>query len=94
MAKQLQPTIPVPASFVHRIAAVGRLLTILADDLQVHHSGALVQRKPRNVPKDQEWYWSKQWQEWERQADEELARGEFKEFDSVEELIADLHSHT
>jgi hypothetical protein len=34
------------------------------------------QRKPENVPKGQEWYWSKQWQEWERQADEELARGE------------------
>ena len=93
MAKQSQPTIPVPVSFVHRIAAIGRLLVGLADDLQAHRSGVVVRRKPKNVPKDQEWYWTKQWQKWERQADEELARGEFKEFDSVEELIADLHSH-
>ena len=35
----------------------------LADDLREYRSGALVQRKPKNVPKDQEWYWSKQWQE-------------------------------
>jgi hypothetical protein len=93
MAKQSQSTISIPASFVHRIAAMGRLLVSLADDLQAHRSGVVVRRKPKNVPKDQEWYWSKQWQKWERQADEEMARGEFKEFDSVEELIADLHSH-
>jgi hypothetical protein len=93
MAKQSQPTISIPISIVDRIAAMGRLLASLADDLQTYRSGTLVRRKPKNVPKDQEWYWSKQWQKWERQADEELARGEFKEFDSVEELIADLHSH-
>jgi len=34
------------------------------------------QRKPKHVPQDQEWYWSKQRQQWERRADEELARGE------------------
>ena len=93
MAKQSRTTISIPVSFVDRVAAMGRLLVSLANDLQGHCSGTLVQRKPKNVPKDQEWYWSKQWQEWEQQADEELARGECKEFDSVEGLIADLHSH-
>jgi len=53
-----------------------RLLVSLADDLQAYRFGSLVQRKPKNVPKGQEWYRSKQWQQWERQADEELARGE------------------
>ena len=93
MAKQSQSTFSVPVSFVERVAAMGRLLVRLANDLQACRFGALVQRKPKNVPRDQEWYWSKQWQEWEQQADEELARGECKEFDSVEDLIADLHSH-
>ena len=83
----------MPISFVHRIAALGRMLVGIADDLQAYRSGASVQRKPKDVPKDQEWFWTEEWQEWERQADEELARGEFKEFDSVEDLIADLHSH-
>jgi hypothetical protein len=90
MAKQSQPTIPVPVSFVHRIAAIGRLLVGLADDLQAHRSGVVVRRKPKNVPKDQGWYWSKQWQEWEGQADEDIAAGRVKKFGSVDDLIADL----
>ena len=84
MAKQSRTTISIPVSFVDRVAAMGRLLVSLANDLQGYGSGS-AQRKPKNVRKDQEWYWSKQWQEWERQADEELARGEFKGFDSVED---------
>jgi len=92
MAKQSQPTISVPVSLVDRIAAMGRLLVSLADDLRACRSGALAQRKPKNVPKDQEWYWSKQWQEWERQVDEDIAAGRVKKFGSIDDLIADLHS--
>jgi AbrB family looped-hinge helix DNA binding protein len=28
------------------------------------------------VPKDQEWFWSKEWQEMEKEADEAIAKGE------------------
>ena len=32
---------------------------------------------PHNlVPKDQEWFWTKEWQEKEREADEDVAKGE------------------
>jgi hypothetical protein len=44
------------------------------------------------VPKDQEWYWTKQWQKWERQAEEDIVAGRVKGFDTVEDLIADLNS--
>lgn len=93
MANHSQSTIPIPASFVIRISAMGRLLVDLADDLRAFQTGTTAIRKPKNVPKDQEWYWTKQWQKWEREADEALAKGEFKDFDTVEELIADLNSH-
>ena len=55
---------------------------------------ATTQRKrPRSIPKDQEWFWSKEWQAGEREVDEALARGEYEEFDSLEDLFANLHQH-
>jgi hypothetical protein len=90
MAPQSQPTIPVPASFATRLAALGRLLVDLADDLQTSQTGTTA--KTKKVPKDQEWYWTKQWQKWERQAEEDIVAGRVKGFDTVEDLIADLNS--
>lgn len=52
-----------------------------------------VLKRPAHVPKDEEWFWTEEWQAGEREVDEALARGEYKDFESVEDLIADLHAH-
>jgi AbrB family looped-hinge helix DNA binding protein len=44
------------------------------------------------IPKDQLWFWTPEWQKKEREADEDIARGRFKESTSVDELIKDLRS--
>lgn len=49
---------------------------------------------PKGVPEDQEWYWSEKWQKMEREADEALARGEFVDFEDIEDAIAYLHRQT
>jgi hypothetical protein len=41
---------------------------------------------------DQAWYWTKEWQEAERQVDEDLSAGQYKIFDTMEEFLADLNS--
>jgi hypothetical protein len=92
MAQSSQSTISVPSSFVIRLDAAARILRGLAEDFKAYKAGT-TRHKPKNVPKDQEWFWTDEWQRGEREVDEELARGEFKEFDTVEELIADLDSH-
>lgn len=38
------------------------------------------------VPKDQEWFWSPEWQAMEREADASIAAGRIEVFDSVEEV--------
>ena len=49
--------------------------------------------KPREkIPKDQKWFWTKEWQKKEREADEALKRREHKEFENVKDLLRDLHS--
>ena len=43
------------------------------------------------IPKDQEWFYTKEWQEKEREADEAIRRGEVSpSFTTVEELMEHL----
>jgi bifunctional DNA-binding transcriptional regulator/antitoxin component of YhaV-PrlF toxin-antitoxin module len=44
------------------------------------------------IPRDQLWFWSPEWQKKEREADEDIAQGRFKESTSVDELLKDLKS--
>jgi antitoxin MazE len=42
------------------------------------------------IPADQAWFWTKEWQAKEREADEDLAAGHYTEFASGEEFLAHL----
>ena len=43
------------------------------------------------IPKDQAWFWTKEWQEKEREADEAMALGELSgPFESADELVKHL----
>ena len=44
----------------------------------------------RLVDRSQAYFWTRKWQEGEREADEDIKAGRVKTFDSVEELISDL----
>ena len=41
---------------------------------------------------DQAYFWSKQWQAGEEQADRDIAAGHIKTFDTMDDLISDLMS--
>ena len=42
------------------------------------------------IDKDQTWFWTEEWQAAEREAESDLRVGQVKEFDTLDELIADL----
>jgi len=44
----------------------------------------------RLVDKNQAYFWTKKWQDAEKEADEDIRAGRVQVFDSVEELIKDL----
>jgi hypothetical protein len=45
------------------------------------------------IPRDQVWFWSKEWQEREQEADEAIAKGELSgPFESVDDLIQHLRN--
>ena len=44
------------------------------------------------IDRSQAYFWSKRWQEGERQSEEEIRAGHVREFDKVDDLIADLEA--
>jgi hypothetical protein len=46
---------------------------------------------PKNVPEDQAWFWTDEWQAMEREVDEALAKGDYVEFQNMDEAIKYLH---
>jgi AbrB family looped-hinge helix DNA binding protein len=48
-------------------------------------------KKARRIPKEEAWFWTPEWQQMMREAEDDLKEGRFKDFDDVEDLIKDLN---
>lgn len=44
------------------------------------------------IDKDQEWFWTPEWQAKEKEADEDTKAGRYRDFDSMADMIRDLKS--
>ena len=50
-------------------------------------------KKPKKISKDQEWFWTKEWQKKEKEADEDIKKGRIEgPFNNAKDLIKSLHS--
>jgi AbrB family looped-hinge helix DNA binding protein len=77
--------ITLPASVRERLGIEeGDLIEIDVED----ERAVLIPKKL--VDKSQAYFWTRKWQEAEREADEDIKAGRVKAFDSVDELIKDL----
>lgn len=75
--------------------AFARLGLEPGDFLEVQVDGEALRLVPQKlIPKDQAWFWTKEWQEGEREADEDIEQGRVSgPFDSVDELMRYLNTH-
>ena len=64
------------------------------DFLEVQVRGDALNLVPQKlIPRDQAWFWTQEWQEREREADEAIASGEISgPFDSADDLIRHLRN--
>ena len=53
--------------------------------------GEIVLRVKKLVDKEQAWFWTRRWQEGEKQAEEDIRAGRVHSFDGAREAIAFLH---
>jgi hypothetical protein len=53
----------------------------------------LVPTKTIKIPRDQEWFWTPEWQAMEREADQDILTGDYKDFDNLDALLKDLHGN-
>jgi len=54
--------------------------------------GGILLKPVKVVPKDQAWFWNKEWQEAEREAEEDLKSGRYMEVSTVEGALLHLDS--
>lgn len=59
-------------------------------EFQVTDSGEVVLRGMTSIPTDQRWFWTEQWQAGEREASEQIARGEATHHGDVDDFFNDL----
>jgi hypothetical protein len=55
------------------------------EEIFVTPSGELVE-----IDESQAWFWSEEWQAGEREADEDLLLGRYKDFDNMDDFINSL----
>jgi AbrB family looped-hinge helix DNA binding protein len=81
-----------------QISIPKRVMTALklepGDEVEFEMKGKtalLIPIKIIKVPRDQAWYWTKEWQAKEKEADRDLVSGRIREFGTLEDLLKDLH---
>lgn len=80
-------TVSIPASLIPELEAWGQMTAKLFGRLRREAKLQAV-----DLPDDQAWFWTKEHQAKEREVDEELKRGEYQDFSTVDDLINDLRS--
>lgn len=52
--------------------------------------GKIIIVPKKTIDADQAWFWSKEWQDAEREAEEDIKAGRVRRFKNVEDLIKDI----
>ncbi len=59
-------------------------------DIEINGEDTITLHIKGLVDEDDSWYWSGEWQQMEREADEDIKAGRVKSFDNIEYLIREL----
>ena len=62
-------------------------------DVQVR-DGEIVLKLKKLIDKDQAWFWTKRWQQGEKEAEEDIRAGRVHRFPDAESAVAHLHSQS
>ncbi len=77
-----QKTYTIPAELVSQFEAWGKMTAELFSAIRQQSDNG-----------DQAWFWTEEWQAKEKEADQAIAKGNYIDFENVDDLINELHSH-
>ncbi|MHA6250383.1 AbrB/MazE/SpoVT family DNA-binding domain-containing protein [Oceanobacillus sp. CAU 1775] len=83
---QKRGQITLPKSFIEKFDLQERDSL----ELEISDNGDITVVPVVQIPASQKWFWSEEWQKGEREAEEDISRGNVKKFDDVHDLIAEL----
>lgn len=58
--------------------------------VEIEENGRVVLTPMKTIPADQAWFWTKEWQEGMREAQEDFQEGRSKTYNSMDELLSEL----
>ncbi len=87
LKKKAALTIPKEVRQALRLADEGEVFELSVED------GRIILEPKALVPKDQQWYWTEEWQVAEREADEDIKEGRCTTFDNPSDAIKYLRGH-
>jgi len=61
-------------------------------EVRVDHDGVIHLVPQVVIERSQLYFWTNRWQEGEREADEDLRAGRYKDFDDIESLLSELET--
>lgn len=77
--------VSIPAELIPEFEAWGKMTASLFGKLR-QKAGI----RPKGVPEDQAWFWTKEWQAMEREADDDMKSGNVERFSTVKDAISYL----
>ena len=81
MKKKAALTIPKEVRQALRLADEGEIFEMSVED------GKIILEPKALIPKDQQWYWTEEWQAAEREANEDIKEGRYTSFDNPEDAL-------
>ena len=81
LKKKATLTIPKEVRQALRLANEGEVFEMSVED------GRIILEPKALIPKDQEWYWTEEWQAAEREADEDIKEKQYTTFDNPADAI-------
>ncbi|MCA0456122.1 MAG: hypothetical protein LCI00_19245 [Chloroflexi bacterium] len=96
-------TITIPLSTADKLASLGQAMLDLSAEMKQHAAAQQPQSftfslpdltLPASIAADDEWFWSEEWQQGERQANEDIKMGRVsREYTTVDDLIDAANRH-
>lgn len=96
---QVQTHYNIPSNAVDKLAALGKAMLSLAQEIRDHQENAPAPsipipdlNAPKSLPSDETWFWNDHWQHKEQEANDDLQAGRVSRvFQTADELMTALH---